>query len=129
MADDSWADVRSMVNLIFEEQAHVLADLDNSLVWQSSSAVFANGDLSCWLTLSRQGEPDPHMEVTALFSKSQESIRLVADIGTFSGEVFAETERTVRQDGDWADAMDRLLAQLRCFLEEHIELLQRLAFS
>jgi hypothetical protein len=125
VSDQQWAPVRAAIVEVFDEQAHRLGDLDASLIWQASSAPLATGGVTCWLTVSHRGAPDPHLEATATLTGQPTAPTLTADIGTFAGEVLADLDQAEGRPHTLAEATENL----RRFLADHAALLTRLATS
>jgi hypothetical protein len=123
--EEEWNDVRAVIVAVLDEEAHRLRDIDSSLVWQPSGASMAIGGLSCWLTMSRRGAVDPHMEISVDLTGQPGALYLAAAVATFEGDVRAELEKTEDRTRTPSEAV----GELSRFLNENAGLLEALAVS
>jgi hypothetical protein len=122
VASEDWTQVRAAIVAVLAEEGRRLKQFDESLVLGANGARMRNGDVSCWLTISRRGAPDPHLEIAVDVAGMPGSGRMGVDIATFQGEVLAELEAD-----DQARTVEEMAGRLRQFLDHNADLLQRLA--
>jgi hypothetical protein len=123
VAYEDWVDVRTAIVAVLADEGRRLQQVDESLTFGAGGARMRNGEVACWLTVSRTGAGDPHMEITVGMSGVRGSYRIRIDIGTFDGEVLAEVE----DRDDRPRTLDEMVTSLRQFLDDNSGLLERLA--
>jgi hypothetical protein len=125
VASEDWTQVRTAIVTVLAEEGQRLKTFEDALVLGANGARMRNGDIACWLTVSRRGAVDPHMEIAVDVAGVPDSGRMRADIATFQGEVAAELEAR----DDQGLTVDEMVSRLRQFLHGNAELLQRMATS
>jgi hypothetical protein len=123
VADEDWVEVRTAIVAVLADEGRRLQQVDESLRFGAGGARMRNGEVACWLTVSRPEAVDPHMETTVGVSGVRGAYRMRIDIGTFEGEVLAEFE----DPDDRPRTLDEMVTTLRRFLDDNSGLLERLA--